>query len=395
MEEKPRLRPDLQVRPWSHNGQKGLLLQDPLREEGALFLSDGAVLVLPHLDGSHSIRDIQVVLTRQLGQIIPSSDIEQLIHVLSENLFLQDQRFHSFLNEQIRRYRANPYRPSLLAGNGYPEQPEALRAYLDNLFNEAPAWQPQELPQGLRGVVAPHIDLERGKTTYAHIFGLLRELPPADLYVVLGVNHHFYSDNPFIFTSKAYHTPLGEIATDEEGLSWFQNELDWDIFEGELAHLKEHSVEFPALLLRYIYPEQPFRMIALLSNFVFLEDPRIDRFIEALRRFLSVAGQRVVLLASVDFSHVGPMFGGSRDLTPSDADRVRQRDLKTLQLLASGQADAFYWDVMGDGNARHIDALGACYVLLRALEPVKGNLIHYGQAFHPNNTVTFAGLTFS
>ncbi|RMG63643.1 MAG: AmmeMemoRadiSam system protein B [Calditrichaeota bacterium] len=392
MEEKPRLRADIQMRPWHHDGQQGLLLQDPLRENGALFLSDGALLVLQHLDGNKTIRDIQVALSRQLGQIVLSADIEQFIRVLSENLFLEDQRFREFLNQQVRQYREMPCRPSLLAGNGYPEQSEALRRYLDDLFRAAPQEQNTKTSVQPRGVVAPHIDLERGKTTYAHIYGLLRKVPPADLYLVLGVNHHFYTDNPFIFTSKAYHTPLGEIPVDADALAWFQEQLDWDIFEGELAHLREHSVEFPALLLRYIYPEQPFRMVAVLSNFVFLDDPRIDRFVEALRSFLRSTKQRVVLLASVDFSHVGPMFGGKREVTEGDAHEIRRRDLKTLELLAGGQAEAFYWDVMGDGNARHIDALGACYVLLRALGPVEGKLVHYGQAYHPQNTVTFAGL---
>ena len=77
-----------------------------------------------------------------------------------------------------------------------------------------------------------------------------------------------------------------------------------------------------------------------------------------------------------------------------DLGRVEKQDLHTLDLMAGNEADEFYDDIMANDNPRNIDAAFAGYTFLQLLPGVKGQLVHYGQAFHPFNTVTFAGLVF-
>lgn len=390
----PKLRLDVQIIPFTHQNEKGYILKDTLSEERVLFLSAGAALLIPFLDGRHTTEDIQKVLELRTGQKVLLQDIQQLVQLLDENFFLDTPAYHNFVDELYREYKNGPARPSLLAGNGYPAGKNELKDHLAAIFKDVAPVPEVELPEQLHGAVVPHIDIERGKNNYAQIYTLLKNYPPADTYVILGVNHHYLTTNPFIFTNKPYLTPLGKMEIDMELLNQLQNNLGWDIFEGELAHKGEHSVEFPALFLSYIYPDSDSKILPVLCNFHEKDDPRIDAFIYGLRYYMENYPGRIVLIASVDFSHIGPQFGWEREVDETDVQSVREADLKTLKLMASGDADAFYYNIIDDGNKRHIDALGAGFVFLKVLGGKSGQLIRYDQAFDPLNTVTFAGLLF-
>lgn len=390
----PKLRANIQITPFIHEEQKGFILRDTLNEEKTLFVSEAAVLLLPLLNGNHGIEDIQRIVKEQTGHNIPKQDIEKLIRILDENFFLDTPAYQQFLKDLEEDFKKSPARPSLMAGNGYPAKKGELRKYLDEIFKDAKISSTIRLPKEISGVVLPHIDIERGKKNYAQIYSVLERYPKADTYVILGVNHHYLTGNPFIFTDRAYETPLGKLEIDHELLDNLRQQLDWDIFEGELAHRGEHSVELPALFLSYIYPKPNFKILPILCNFREKNDQRVDALIYGLQYYLSNSPGKIVLIASVDFSHIGPQFGWQKVVEESDAKQVKNEDRQTLSYLTQNEPDAFYNDIMKDRNKRNIDALGAGYIFLNVLKDRQGQLIRYDQAFHPFNTVTFASLLF-
>lgn len=392
--ERPKLRQNIQITPFTHQEQKGFILRDNLIEEKTLFVSEGAAFLLPLLDGKLRPDEIQKVIEQQTGQSILRQDIEKFIHILEENFFLDSPAYQQFLKDMEDEYKKSPARPSLLAGNGYPAKKADLKKDLDEIFGNVKLRKNLKLPKKVSGVIVPHIDIERGGKNYGQIYSILKKYPPADTYVILGVNHHYVTGNPFIFTDRAYETPLGKVEIDYELLDNLKKQLDWDIFEGELAHRGEHSVEFPALFLSYIYPKLTFKILPILCNFREKNDERIKTLIYGLQYYLSDSSKKIVLIASVDFSHIGPQFGWQKIVEESDAKIVEKEDLHTLDFLSNNEPESFYNDIMKDHNKRNIDALGAGYVFLNTLKDHKGQLINYDQAFHPFNTVTFASLLF-
>ena len=392
--ERPKLRQNIQITPFTHQEQRGFILRDNLIEEKTLFVSEGAAFLFPLLNGKLSPDEIQKVIEQQTGQSIIKEDIEKFIHILEENFFLDSPAYQQFLKDMEDEYKESPARPSLMAGNGYPEKKVELKKYLDGVFENAKLRKNLKLPEEVYGAVVPHIDIQRGGKNYAQIYSILKKYPPADTYIILGVNHHYLTGNPFIFTDRAYETPLGKVEIDHDLLDNLKQQLDWDIFEGELAHRGEHSVEFPALFLSYIYPKLSFKILPILCNFHEKDDERINALIYGLQYYLSNSDKKIVLIASVDFSHIGPQFGWQKVVEESDAKRVEKEDLHTLGFLINNEPESFYNDIMKDHNKRNIDALGAGYVFLNVLKDRKGQLINYDQAFHQLNTVTFASMLF-
>jgi AmmeMemoRadiSam system protein B len=391
--EYPRLRQNIQITPFTHQKQRGFVLHDSIREGKTLFVSEGAALLLPLLNGKYHSDDIQKIIANQTGQSIPKQDVENFIRILEENFFLDSPAYQQFLKEMQQEYKKSPARPSLMAGNGYPAKKAELKKYLDEIFAGAKLSKNVKPPSEIYGAVVPHIDIQRGGENYGQIYSILKEYPAADTYIILGVNHHYLTSNPFIFTDRAYQTPLGKLEIDHGLMENLKQQLGWDIFEGELAHRGEHSVEFPALFLSYIYPKLNFKILPILCNFHEVEE-RVNALINGLRYYMSNSGKKIFLIASVDFSHIGPQFGWQKRVEESDAKKVEEDDRNTLALMGNNEPESFYNDIMKDHNSRNIDALGAGYVFLNVLKDRKGQLIQYDQAFHPINTVTFASVLF-
>ena len=392
--ERPKLRQNIQITPFTHQEQRGFILRDSLSEEKTLFVSEGAALILPLLTGKFRTNEIQKIIEQKTGQSILKQDLEKFLQILEDNFFLDSPAYQQFVKDLQVEYKKSPARPSLMAGNGYPAKKAELRKYLSEIFKNVKLNKNYKLPKEIHGAVVPHIDIQRGGKNYAKIYSILKKFPPADTYVILGVNHHYLTSNPFIFTDRAYQTPLGKIEIDHDLMDNLRQQLGWDVFEGELAHRGEHSVEFPALFLSYIYPKLNFKILPILCNFHEIDDERVNALIYGLQYYVSNSEKKIFLIASVDFSHVGPQFGWQRVVEKTDAKQVEKEDLYTLDFLIRNEPESYYHDIMKDHNQRNIDALGAGYVFLNVLKDLKGQLIQYDQAVHPFNTVTFASVLF-
>lgn len=388
----PKVRQNLQLIPFADEDQQGFLLKDDFLNGRSLFISSAAAMILLLMNGENSVEEIRRQFTGKTGHEVWQADIESFIATLDENLFLDNENYSGLIRALSDAYKSVPNRPALMAGNGYPADPVELRKYLDECFEPAVVDR-TGLPSKIRGLVVPHIDIERGRNTYGRIFKTLGSYTPLKTIVIVGVNHNYLSENPFIVTDRVYETPLGKLDFDKNFFEGIQRRLDWDLLTDELAHRGEHSVEFPALFLRYLFPKEPIQIVPVLCNFRDPEDPRVSRFIEAVRDQMADRDD-IMLLASVDFSHVGPQFGWDREVSTDDVKELELQDLSTLRLFAKGNADQFYSDIMIDGNDRNIDALHPAYVFLKILGEPEGRLVQYEQAFNPVNTVTFAGLVF-
>jgi AmmeMemoRadiSam system protein B len=404
----PRLR-NVEAFPVQHEGRSFIALRDPAGYTPSVLLLPMALTeVVRRFDGRRSIVDIQAELTRQQGEIVFREPIDHLVAMLDEHGFLDSPRFAERKRELERDFREAPARPASHAGGAYPGEAATLTATMDGFF-EPPAgpgpiaWSAPVAPAAVTAVIAPHIDFHRGGPAYAWAYRDVAERCDADLFVIFGTCHAGM-DEPFALTCKAYETPLGAAEVDEDFVAGLVRRSPVDLFASELAHRGEHSIEFQAVFLRYLFARRrPFTIVPLLTSFAHEAmargiapetDPRVLAVLDGVLDTAHASRRRVAFVAGADLAHVGPRFGDPAPLTAADMARVAEEDRAMLWAVEAGDAKGFFATVASDGDRRRICGLSPIWSLLHAVRGRRGTLRHYGQTPDPECVVTFASLVF-
>ena len=403
----PRLR-RVEAFPVEHEGRQCVALRDPAGYTAAIVLLHGPLLDLVSLfDGEHPIADIQAEVMRRHGQLVERREIEEIAAALDQQGFLDSPGFAERRAAIDGGFLASPTRPATHAGTAYAMDAGELRATIDAFF--APPAGPGPIdghgaarPE-VRAVIAPHIDFHRGGPAYAWAYRELAERSQADLFVIFGTCHTGM-EHPFALTLKDYASPLGDVPVERDFVEALATRARQDCFGSELAHRVEHSIEFQAVFLRYLYAgRREIRIVPVLASFAHEamlsgrhpdDDPRVPRFLEALGETIAASGRRVALVAGADLAHVGPRFGDPEPVSAGERRRIEREDQQMLEPVAAGDAQAFFESVARDGDRRRICGYSPIYALLRTLGGAAGSLKRYGQWPDPNGVVSFASVVF-
>jgi AmmeMemoRadiSam system protein B len=406
-DERPRLRP-VEAFPIDHEGERFLALRDPAGYAATTVMVPGALVEIVALfDGAHSIVDIQADLRRRHGEIVPRAQIEALIGGLDEHGFMDTSRFAARRAAIDGTFLASPVRPAAHAGGAYAAAPDALREAMDGFFAHAdgpgPVAWPDGAPGRVVGAIAPHIDFHRGGPAYAWAYRALAERCDGDLFVIFGTCHAGMAD-PFALTRKDYATPFGPAPVDRDFVDALSARARQDCFASELAHRGEHSIEFQAVFLRYLYAtRRDVTIVPILASFAHEalargrgpeDDPRVPRFLDALAETIAASGRRVVVVAGADLAHMGPRFGDPAPISAGELQRIGREDRAMLAAVEGGEPRAFFDAVARDGDRRRICGYSPIYATLRVLGRRRGALHRYGQWPDPEGVVTFASMTF-
>ena len=404
---RPRLR-RVEAFPVETASGRAVGIRDPAGyTQAVLFLPPALVEIVSLFDGDHSIGDIQEAFLRQHGELLDSARLGGVVETLDEHGFLETPRFAERRAAIEAAFRASPTRPAAHVGGAYAGEPDALRAQMGAFFDEPEGpgpvrWDgPGPVAAPVRGLVAPHIDFHRGGPAYAWGYRDLAEGTDADCFVILGTCHAGMPD-PFALTLKDYATPLGPAPVDREFAEALERRAGQDLFGSELAHRSEHSIEFQAVFLRYLYAtRREFTIVPVLASFVHEaiahgggaeEDPRVPAFLDALGETIAASRSRVCLVAGADLAHAGPRFGDPEAVTAARLRELEAADRGMLEAVVAGDAPAFFESAARDQDARRVCGLSPIYVLLRALEQPRGTLRRYAQWPDPQGTVTFASV---
>jgi hypothetical protein len=164
-----------------------------------------------------------------------------------------------------------------------------------------------------------------------------------------------------------------------------------ELFDDELAHRDEHSIELQLVLLAHLV-RRPFTVLPVLcSTISHLGDPAAATapFLAALRR--AVAGRQVCYLAGADLAHVGPRYGDPAPPTAAERAALAAADRRTLALAAAGDAQAFHRDAARDDARRRLCGTAPIYAALRA-SGARPRLLHYEQWWDGVDSVSFAAM---
>jgi len=417
--DKPKLR-QVEAHPIRQGGRLFVQVHDPARlSDKVLIVPQEMLFLLSCFDGTNTVQDIQSVILRRFGELVFSEKIQEVIRQLDDALMLDSPRFHAHVEAIAEEFRRSPIRPPSSAGGAYPADPQELTATLDALL--ALAEQPPGTGRSasrvtrhassptcrssLVGLIAPHIDFQRGGPSYAHAYKALAQGCSADLFVIFGTAHQA-QNAIFTLTRKSFQTPLGTLPTNAELVDALARRYGRKPFAEELLHRSEHSIEFQVLCLQHVLRGRQIEILPILCGPMEHtvgdeKSPRevaaIADFYAALREVLAASGRTVCAIAAADLSHVGQQFGDDYQLNPQVMAEVERADREMLAHVERLDADAFYDCVRADANARHICGVPPIYALLATTDAASCTLLDYHQAadYDLQRAVTFASLALS
>jgi MEMO1 family protein len=371
-----------------------------------IMLGMGAYFIVTLFDGRMSRKDIQAAFAKRFGEMIALEKLDELIAALDRAYFLDSPGFQAREQRVCEEFLASPERPAALAGLCYEKDPAKLRLELAAFFDppEGPGRVATvKKPAPLAGLIAPHIDPRRGAAAYAHAYHELMAHEPPELVVILGTSHYGAGPELFSATRKNYATPFGAVATDVAFIERLAARYDGDLFADEMLHRGEHSIEFQAVFLAYALGARGYQVVPILvssfhemvaSGVTPARDSRVRSFVDALKAELGAENRRVLILAGVDFAHVGKKFGDQFAADTAVAERVQREDLQLIETIKRGDPEGFFADIMKDRDARRICGLSPMYTQLELLRGHSARLLKYGIAMEPQSesAVSFASL---
>ncbi|MEA3365497.1 MAG: AmmeMemoRadiSam system protein B, partial [Candidatus Hydrogenedentes bacterium] len=314
--------------PIEHEGETLVVVHDPeLYVEEQLVLSPIAFFIAGQLDGLNDVTDIQYLLFRETGgQVVSEEQIQEVVSYLDEHGFLESPRFETIHREVVESFAASKTRPVFLAGKSYPKNAADLRRFLDAMFLGQGGPGPinrveSSSEKSVRCLIAPHIDFARGGSAYAHAYARLARGRKPKTVMIFGVAHAGPAV-PFILCRKGYETPFGTLEVDLEAVDTLAAACAWDPFEHEIAHRTEHSIEFQAVMLAYLYGKDVQIVPILVGGFSEGPEPvgkassipEINAFLEAAQSVVRASNGTMSVLAAVDLAHVGPRFGDTFEI---------------------------------------------------------------------------------
>jgi hypothetical protein len=206
----------------------------------------------------------------------------------------------------------------------------------------------------------------------------------------------------FALPKKNFGTPLGAAVTDVEFIERLAARLGPGYFEDEFAHRGEHSIEFQAVYLSYLFGgRRPFTIVPILvgSFHDFMverrspgQDAEVESFIKAVRAAQQELPTESCVIAGADLAHVGRRFGDPAGPTPASLQQVEYEDRAFLSRVTAGDAEGMFRSITMDRDRRRVCGYPPTYVALRCLDAPTGKLLHYRQWSDSESAVTFAAV---
>lgn len=405
----PKIRP-IDAFPVQVSGRTMICLRDPQGlSDQMVFVPQELFAIVRLFDGQHSLRDIQADFMRQYGELLYTEKLQELVDQLDAYFLLDNERYRELLQSVEEEFRKARVRPPALSGRGYAADPAELQKTLETFFMgpDGPG-MPSSSPGagGLKGIVAPHIDIRAGGRCFAWAYRALAESPRADRCVILGTAH---SDtrHTYVATAKDFATPLGTSPVDSDFLEALRARCSFDLFADELTHRGEHSVEFQVIFLQYVASLMGWGQIPVVSILCGSFHPwiadgtdpaetlEVREFVGALRDLMQDEGGRTWLVASGDLAHIGLRYG---DVQPASAPMVQLVESRDREMLAHVQAvdeTGLFHFLRREKDERRVCGLPCIYTLLSATDATRAELLRYDYAWMDearSSFVTFASL---
>ena len=405
-EQLPMMRDDVELLAMSHAGRPMVLVRDPLgliKEPVALDETGAAILTL--LDGSHTMSDLKLFLARcQGGILVTTLEVTQILEQLSAFYLLQDERYARAKAQIVAAYAAKPTRTAYHAGVAYSSDPEELKLELEDIMAIRAGAMPEGVDPGkVVALVAPHMDLAPAAACYAAAYGAVRGAA-VDMAVILGTGHSVKSGS-FALTMKDFETPLGTVKTDRRIVEELMDSSRDCVLADDLPHRHEHSIEFQVLFLRHVLANPDLSIVPILCGSLRgsldsyggpSEMPCVRGILAALRGMLEREKRRCLIVAGVDFSHIGIKFGDSYSGRTLAHDAT-EHDKALLDRLCAWDAAGFWQESRRVNDTYKVCGFAPMASMLELLPAATGHFLDYGMTYEDatHSAVSYAAVAFT
>ncbi len=400
--ENPRIR-WIEAIPIEQEGKELIVLRDTEGiTENALVVSREVAFMISLMDGSRTVRDIQLDFMRAGGELVYIEKIEELVRVMDSHLLLFNENFRNHFDKVREEYEKSPVRKAFLAGKSYAANRMDLLGFLDEMLNKETDGTIRNEITGkneITGIVAPHIDYPRGMKVYQKTYPHLKNCT-TPLIIIFGTCHH-PTERVLSISLKDFETPL-ETIPHAKGLGILiqENEVLKKHID-EWPHRNEHSIELQLPLIQFMI-QHDFEILPVLTGSMHeyvegeknIDDGEIDGIVTNLKQVLAAYGRPFIILAGADLAHIGAQFGDSFSLDMGTLARSKARDELLLESLKKVDAKGFFKAIQEEKDARRICGLTPIFFQLKLLEGSRCDIVGYDQWTDGKSSVSFAGGIF-
>jgi len=196
----------------------------------------------------------------------------------------------------MREVRAGGIRQSVIAGDWYPGQPDALRQTLAGYLADA---EKVELEGELKALISPHAGYAYSGPTAAYAYKQLEDGPAFDTVALLSPVHQAYLGRFAVTRAGYYETPLGLVEVDAE----LVESLGKEVTLNRVGFNGEHSLEIQLPFLQQVLGT--FTLLPVMMG----ESLTSDRGLAACRELSAALAKlmrdrKALIVASTDLSHL-------------------------------------------------------------------------------------------
>ncbi|MHC5024399.1 MAG: AmmeMemoRadiSam system protein B [Planctomycetota bacterium] len=378
---RPHLRP-IQPIPVQKDGRQLIALRDPtMLTQKTMLVAAPAFQALQRFNGSQTIEEI----ARHLGG--QSKPILELARGLDQLGLLWGPTFEKIEADARAKLEEVGAFPTV-ATSGMGDDEKSCREQIDAYFEKT---EDPEIDEPVSGIVAPHLDYERGWPNYAAAYHSVRHAEAPDRVVILGTNHFGLGDG-VVLTEYGFESPLGRCPSDRAVTGKLIEKLGPALVVDQLDHLPEHSVELQLPWIQHCFGNVPIVAALMpdpLTPMIEDDSERVaaPAFIEALGETLEDVGGNTLYVSSSDLSHVGPQFGEPRPVDDQRRFDVERHDREMMAKFISSDADEFLAAFQWNKNPTRWCSIGSMWATLALAQPETVELIDYRQAYDEKGMV--------
>lgn len=260
------------------------------------------------------------------------------------------------------------------------DEPTEIRKKLEQWLDAA---EDAEIDEPIAGIVACHLDFERGHPVYASSYRTIARAKRPDRVVILGTNHFGVGDG-VVVSDLGFDSPLGRVNADRKVIDRLRASSGERLFKDILDHLPEHSIQLHLPWIQHLYGDVP--VVAAL-----VPDPTVglinddgarmdvDEFVKVLGGVLADLGGQTLFVASADMSHVGPAFGEPAAVNDQRRREVEAFDRELMREFIAGP-DKLVSKMRANRNPTRWCSVGCMTAAAKLARPSKVELIDYRQA---------------
>ncbi|CAI1492110.1 MEMO1 family protein TGAM_1726 [Thermococcus nautili] len=266
-----------------------------------------------------------------------------------------------------------------VAGSFYPSD-GALIEMLEEFFSDLGE---EGSERGITAGVAPHAGYVFSGYTASRTYKAIFEDGLPETFVILGPNHTGLGSPIAVYPEGEWLTPLGSIEVDAKmakAIAKLSGIADLD----ELAHRYEHSIEVQVPLIQYL-AELAGKEVKIVPITLGIQDEEVSMALgKAIFEASEELDRDVVVIASTDFMHYGPMYGYVPFRARADElpHRIKEWDFRLIRRILDFDVDGLFRELR---EMRHTmcgpGAVGTAIVYSRSAGALEAELLHYTTSY--------------